>query len=104
MAPQPTFPITSNMTSSNNRMSQPRQLPINALPQTKRPHRSKSRWHFGIRSKCPAWEVMLELYRSLQNVGMVKKTITRVMIIDNMAYSFIVGMENFRSLPFTMPL
>lgn len=47
---------------------------------------------------------MLELYRSLQNVGMVKKTITRVMIIDNMAYSFIVGMENFRSLPFTMPL
>lgn len=31
----------------------------------------RSKWHFGIRSKCPVWEVMLEIYRSLQNVGMV---------------------------------
>ncbi|ORX51197.1 Pkinase-domain-containing protein [Hesseltinella vesiculosa] len=39
----------------------------------KKPNKStsRSRWHFGIRSKCPAWEVMLEIYRSLKNVGMV---------------------------------
>jgi carbon catabolite-derepressing protein kinase len=43
------------------------------VPPSKKPqHRSKNRWHFGIRSKCPAWEVMLEIYRSLKNVGMVR--------------------------------
>ncbi|KAI9267015.1 kinase-like domain-containing protein [Helicostylum pulchrum] len=47
-----------------------RKLPIDSPAQTKKPHKSRSRWHFGIRSKCPAWEVMLEIYRSLQNVGM----------------------------------
>ncbi|CAO3686145.1 unnamed protein product [Rhizopus stolonifer] len=45
-----------------------RSLPINP---PKKPVKSRTRWHFGIRSKCPAWEVMLEIYRSLQNVGMV---------------------------------
>lgn len=51
-----------------------RKLPIDTPP-PKKTHKPKSRWHFGIRSKCPAWEVMLELYRSLQNVGMEWKTI-----------------------------
>ncbi|ORZ00575.1 kinase-like domain-containing protein [Syncephalastrum racemosum] len=41
----------------------------------RRSHKSRMRWHFGIRSKCPVWEVMLEIYRSLQNVGMKWKTI-----------------------------
>lgn len=50
-----------------------RHLPINS-PSQKKPTKSKSKWHFGIRSKCPAWEVMLEIYRSLQNVGMEWKT------------------------------
>ncbi|KAI8099229.1 kinase-like domain-containing protein [Halteromyces radiatus] len=36
---------------------------------------SRSKWHFGIRSKCPAWEVMLEIYRSLKNVGMEWKSL-----------------------------
>ncbi|CAO3619909.1 unnamed protein product [Cunninghamella blakesleeana] len=36
---------------------------------------SRSKWHFGIRSKCPAWEVMLEIYRSLKNVGMEWRSI-----------------------------
>ncbi|KAI9314060.1 kinase-like domain-containing protein [Dichotomocladium elegans] len=36
---------------------------------SRRPNKPKSKWHFGIRSKCPVWEVMLEIYRSLQNVG-----------------------------------
>ncbi|KAI8071438.1 kinase-like domain-containing protein [Gongronella butleri] len=41
-----------------------------AAPKRSGKHTSRSKWHFGIRSKCPAWEVMLEIYRSLKNVGM----------------------------------
>lgn len=67
---------TSNITTPTTSTRQPtRQLPINAPSQTKKPQKSKSRWHFGIRSKCPAWEVMLEIYRSLQNVGMEWRTV-----------------------------
>ncbi|OAC99841.1 hypothetical protein MUCCIDRAFT_180465 [Mucor lusitanicus CBS 277.49] len=73
-AMQPAASINTASTT-NNRVSQPRQLPINAPSQTKKPHKSRSRWHFGIRSKCPAWEVMLEIYRSLQNVGMEWRTL-----------------------------
>ncbi|KAI9276552.1 kinase-like domain-containing protein [Sporodiniella umbellata] len=48
-----------------------RHLPTNT---PKKPNKSRTRWHFGIRSKCPGWEVMLEIYRSLQNVGMEWRT------------------------------
>ncbi|KAI8636226.1 kinase-like domain-containing protein [Parasitella parasitica] len=65
----------ASINAAPNRISQTRQLPINAPSQTKKPHKSRSRWHFGIRSKCPAWEVMLEIYRSLQNVGMEWRTL-----------------------------
>lgn len=65
----------SNLTNTINSRQNTRQLPINAPSQTKKPTKSKSRWHFGIRSKCPAWEVMLEIYRSLQNVGMEWRTV-----------------------------
>jgi carbon catabolite-derepressing protein kinase len=34
----------------------------------KRPHRA--RWHFGIRSRSPPMEVMAEIYRTLQTLGM----------------------------------
>ncbi|KAI8136792.1 kinase-like domain-containing protein [Fennellomyces sp. T-0311] len=37
---------------------------------SRKSHKPRSKWHFGIRSRCPVWEVMLEIYRSLQNVGM----------------------------------
>lgn len=30
----------------------------------------KTRWHFGIRSKSPPMEVMLEIYRTLKSMGM----------------------------------
>jgi carbon catabolite-derepressing protein kinase len=70
-----TAPTTSSSSNTNNRLSTTRNLPINAPLQTKKPHKSRSRWHFGIRSKCPAWEVMLEIYRSLQNVGMEWRTL-----------------------------
>ncbi|CAO3610270.1 unnamed protein product [Mucor hiemalis] len=64
----------STLSNAPNNRQTTRQLPINAPSQTKKPAKSKSRWHFGIRSKCPAWEVMLEIYRSLQNVGMEWRT------------------------------
>lgn len=32
--------------------------------------RSRNRWHFGIRSRSPPMEIMLELYRTLQVLGM----------------------------------
>lgn len=34
------------------------------------PKRPRSRWHFGIRSRSPPMEIMLELYRTLQVLGM----------------------------------
>lgn len=66
--------FSNTLTNHTNSRQNTRQLPINAPSQTKKPAKSKSRWHFGIRSKCPAWEVMLEIYRSLQNVGMEWRT------------------------------
>ncbi|RHZ87761.1 hypothetical protein Glove_30g30 [Diversispora epigaea] len=41
---------------------------------TKR-HKSRSKWHFGIRSHNPPLEVMLEIYRALKNIRMEWKTI-----------------------------
>lgn len=40
-------------------------------PPSKRPSKARSKWHFGIRSRCPPWEVMLEIFKSLKNVGFV---------------------------------
>ncbi|KAE8233281.1 hypothetical protein CF326_g1681 [Tilletia indica] len=34
------------------------------------PRRPRARWHFGIRSRSPPIEIMLELYRTLQRLGM----------------------------------
>ena len=33
--------------------------------------KTRARWHFGIRSRSPPLDIMLELYRALQNVGIV---------------------------------
>ncbi|KAI9490838.1 kinase-like domain-containing protein [Zychaea mexicana] len=54
---------------SQHRLSAQQQQ--NMLPgsSNRRSHKPRSKWHFGIRSRCPVWEVMLEIYRSLQNVG-----------------------------------
>ncbi|KZS93182.1 snf 1 [Sistotremastrum niveocremeum HHB9708] len=38
------------------------------VPKEKKPH--KVRWHFGIRSRSPPMEVMLEIYRTLNALGM----------------------------------
>ncbi|CAG8543697.1 13389_t:CDS:10 [Ambispora leptoticha] len=42
---------------------------------TTRRTKSRSKWHFGIRSRSPPLEVMLEIYRALKNLGMDWKTI-----------------------------
>lgn len=42
-------------------------VPIPIATSTKR---GRSRWHFGIRSRSPPMEIMLELYRTLQVLGM----------------------------------
>lgn len=42
-----------------------------STPASKRQHKARSKWHFGIRSRCPPWEVMLEIFKSLKNVGFV---------------------------------
>ncbi|KAJ3093034.1 Protein kinase [Quaeritorhiza haematococci] len=35
----------------------------------------RSKWHFGIRSRSPPFDIMLEIYRALKNLGMQWKTI-----------------------------
>lgn len=39
-------------------------------PSTTSSKRARNRWHFGIRSRSPPMEIMLELYRTLQVLGM----------------------------------
>ncbi|KAJ3389705.1 Protein kinase [Lobulomyces angularis] len=52
-------------------------LPKNNLdiPPNQKKSKNKSKWHFGIRSRSPPLDIMLELYRALQNIGMQWKTI-----------------------------
>ncbi|PWN35183.1 Pkinase-domain-containing protein [Meira miltonrushii] len=40
------------------------------IPMASSTKRGRSRWHFGIRSRSPPMEIMLELYRTLQVLGM----------------------------------
>ncbi|SPO37300.1 related to SNF1 - carbon catabolite derepressing ser/thr protein kinase [Pseudozyma flocculosa] len=56
----PTWPATSGGIS-------PAPLPSSTAQMHKKP---RSRWHFGIRSRSPPMEIMLELYRTLQVLGM----------------------------------
>ncbi|KAN0060127.1 Protein kinase [Thecaphora frezii] len=45
--------------------------PVPLPPTTAQIHKKpRSRWHFGIRSRSPPMEIMLELYRTLQVLGM----------------------------------
>ncbi|KAI9288619.1 kinase-like domain-containing protein [Umbelopsis sp. AD052] len=44
-------------------------------PPSKRQYKARSKWHFGIRSRCPPWEVMLEIFKSLKNVGFEWKVV-----------------------------
>ncbi|KAJ3390923.1 5-AMP-activated protein kinase, catalytic [Entophlyctis sp. JEL0112] len=42
--------------------------------------KSRSKWHFGIRSRSPPFDIMLEIYRALQNCGMTWKSIDPFLI------------------------
>jgi carbon catabolite-derepressing protein kinase len=44
--------------------------PSNAPAPSKPSRTHKPRWHFGIRSRSPPMEVMLEIYRTLKSLGM----------------------------------
>lgn len=37
-----------------------------------RKHKTRSKWHFGIRSKSLPLDIMLEIYKALKKIGMVK--------------------------------
>ena len=78
MAPIPSAPrdFGSGGRPNQHRLSaQQQQSMLHTSSSTsRRQHKSRSKWHFGIRSRCPVWEVMLEIYRSLQNVGVVSAT------------------------------
>ncbi|KAJ1559177.1 5-AMP-activated protein kinase, catalytic, partial [Cladochytrium tenue] len=47
-----------------------------AAPPTKTKGKSRTRWHFGIRSRSPPFDIMLEIYRALRNCGMAWKPIS----------------------------
>ncbi|CBQ70870.1 related to SNF1-carbon catabolite derepressing ser/thr protein kinase [Sporisorium reilianum SRZ2] len=61
-------------TPSAEKTSWPSCTPISTpalAPATAQMHKKpRSRWHFGIRSRSPPMEIMLELYRTLQSLGM----------------------------------
>ncbi|KAJ3191072.1 5-AMP-activated protein kinase, catalytic [Irineochytrium annulatum] len=37
--------------------------------------KTRARWHFGIRSRSPPFDIMLEIYRALKNIGMEWKPV-----------------------------
>jgi hypothetical protein len=55
------------LSSSVSKVSLESQAPKSAKPRAK--------WHYGIRSRSDPLDVMLELYRAIQSVGMTWKTI-----------------------------
>ncbi|ORY39397.1 5'-AMP-activated protein kinase catalytic subunit alpha-2-like protein [Rhizoclosmatium globosum] len=48
------------------------------IPQKKT--KSRSKWHFGIRSRSPPFDIMLEIYRALQNCNMQWKSMDPFLI------------------------
>lgn len=68
-AKSPSLSKSSHRTPSTNR-----QLSASAA-NTKRQNKARSKWHFGIRSRCPPWEVMVEIFKSLKSVGFEWKII-----------------------------
>ncbi|CAG8685956.1 14348_t:CDS:2, partial [Racocetra fulgida] len=59
----------------------PYSLSNNISITTKRP-KSRSKWHFGIRSQNPPLEVMLEIYRGLKNIGMLYRLDINNYLVD----------------------
>lgn len=94
------FPVSS-VPRESSRPTQHR-LSAQTPSASKRPQKPRSRWHFGIRSRCPVWEVMLEIYRSLQNVGMVCELVVYFHVA--LFLTGLLAMEKHRALPYPLPL
>jgi len=88
-APQATSNISSLPTAIPSSTSTP---PSNSIPNTPntssiagagrnpiatpiRKHKTRSKWHFGIRSKSLPLDIMLEIYKALKKIGMKWKSI-----------------------------
>ncbi|KND01365.1 CAMK/CAMKL/AMPK protein kinase [Spizellomyces punctatus DAOM BR117] len=63
--PQPTPTPDPPSTSSIHVL--PSSLPREPIP---RRHKTRSKWHFGIRSRSAPFDIMLEIYKALKSVGM----------------------------------
>ncbi|KAJ3122773.1 Protein kinase [Physocladia obscura] len=64
------------------KLSQPQPQQTDATPTLpgKKPKSNKSKWHFGIRSRSPPFDIMLEIYRALQSCGMSWKSLDPFLI------------------------
>lgn len=64
-------PLTSyaeaHATAQSAQAQQPMRVAASASADIRKPHKTK--WHFGIRSRSPPMEVMLELYNTLKSLG-----------------------------------
>ncbi|KAJ3043455.1 Protein kinase [Rhizophlyctis rosea] len=67
-------PASSNIQILSS--SLPKRDPIpQPAPGGKSRHKTRSKWHFGIRSRSPPLDIMLEIYKALKNIGMRWRTI-----------------------------
>ncbi|KAJ3232483.1 5-AMP-activated protein kinase, catalytic [Chytriomyces hyalinus] len=67
------FPLNS-IRVKGSRLSKLQDTTV-ATPAPTKKSKSKSKWHFGIRSRSPPFDIMLEIYRALQNCGMLWKSV-----------------------------
>ncbi|KAJ3389005.1 5-AMP-activated protein kinase, catalytic [Entophlyctis sp. JEL0112] len=70
------FSFGSGASSRNTSVSRTSEPDPNVTVKKK----SRSKWHFGIRSRSPPFDIMLEIYRALQNCGMSWKSIDPFLI------------------------
>ncbi|KAJ3146162.1 Protein kinase [Geranomyces michiganensis] len=59
---------------SQAQQQQQSQLPPPGIGQRAR-HKTRSKWHFGIRSRSEPGDVMLEIYKALKNIGIKWRTV-----------------------------
>ncbi|KAJ3057179.1 Protein kinase [Rhizophlyctis rosea] len=70
----PLPPASSNIQILSS--SLPKRDPISQpAPGGKQRHKTRSKWHFGIRSRSPPLDIMLEIFKALKNIGMKWKSI-----------------------------
>ncbi|TPX58098.1 hypothetical protein CcCBS67573_g09189 [Chytriomyces confervae] len=68
------FPLNS-IRVKGSRFSKLQDTTVTPAAAPTKKSKSKSKWHFGIRSRSPPFDIMLEIYRALQNCGMLWKSV-----------------------------